>query len=152
METLPTAPYTMAMMLGGTMAAMVEAAATRAAENAGSYPSRFMYGMTTVLIAATSAVMEPEMPAKSMLERLTTCASPLRKWPTKTCAIRINRSVILAAVIMSPASRKNGIARNSSWLMPLNICPTMEASEILVNRAVVTKAPVASAKATGTPW
>src|SRR5207249_12159978 len=65
METLPTAPYTMAMMLGGTMAAMVEAAATRAAENAGSYPSRFMYGMTTVLIAATSAVMEPEMPAKS---------------------------------------------------------------------------------------
>ena len=39
METFPTAPYTMAMMLGGTIAAIVDAAATRAAEKAGLYPS-----------------------------------------------------------------------------------------------------------------
>src|SRR6266851_3663760 len=142
----------MAMMLGGTIAAMVEADATRAAENAGSYPSRFMYGITTVLIAATSAVIEPEMPAKSMLERLTTWARPLRKWPTNTWARRMSRSVMLAAVIMSPASRKNGIARNSSELMPLNIWPTIDASEILVKNAVVTNAPAARANATGTPW
>ncbi len=44
------------------------------------------------------------------------------------------------------------MARNSSVLMPLNICPTIEASEIFVKNAVVTKAPAASAKATGTPW
>ena len=59
---------------------------------------------------------------------------------------------MLAAVIMSPASRKNGIARNSSELMPLNIWPTIDASEILVKNAVVTNAPAASANATGTPW
>src|SRR5215469_3176939 len=142
----------MAMMLGGTIAAMVEAEATSAAENAGLYPSRAMYGITTVLMAATSAVIDPEMPAKSMLERLTTWARPLRKWPTNTWARRMSRSVMLAEVIMSPASRKNGMARNSSWLMPLNICPTIEASDTLVKKAVVTKAPAASAKATGTPW
>src|ERR1700682_5871862 len=98
----------MAMMLGGTIAAIVEAAATRAAENAGPYPSRFMYGITTVLIAATSAVMDSEMPANNMHGRLTAGASPLLKWPTKTWAIRISRSVMLASVIMSPASRKKG--------------------------------------------
>jgi hypothetical protein len=41
-----------------------------------------MCGITTVLIAATSAVIEPEMPAKSMLDRLTTWARPLRRCPT----------------------------------------------------------------------
>ena len=35
-ETLPIAPYTTAVMLGGTSAAMVEAAAMIAAMNAGS--------------------------------------------------------------------------------------------------------------------
>ena len=105
-----------------------------------------------MLIAATSAVMEPEIPAKSMLDRLTTCARPLRRWPTSACANRISRSVMFAEVIMSPVMRKNGIARNSSRLIPLNICPTIDASVILVNRAVVSSAPAISAKATGTPW
>ncbi len=35
-DTLPIAPYTTAVMLGGTSAAMVEAAATRAAMKGGS--------------------------------------------------------------------------------------------------------------------
>jgi hypothetical protein len=142
----------MAMMLGGTIAAMVEAAATRAAENAGSYPSLSMCGITTVAMAAVSAVMEPEIPAKIMLDTLTTWARPLRKWPTKTWAIRISFSVTFPCVIISPASRKKGMARNSSLLIPLNISPTIDGSEIGVRNAVVTNAPALREKATGTPW
>jgi hypothetical protein len=54
----------MAMMLGGIMLAMVEAAAMRTAEFAGLYPSLFMGGSITRPMAATSAVEEPEIPAK----------------------------------------------------------------------------------------
>src|SRR5215211_2991146 len=52
----------MAMMLRGIMLAIVEAAATRAAEFAGLYPSRFMGGSITLPMAATSAEEDPEIP------------------------------------------------------------------------------------------
>jgi hypothetical protein len=35
------------------------------------------------LSTATSAVDEPEMPAKNIENRVTTWASPPREWPTK---------------------------------------------------------------------
>src|SRR5437667_405902 len=50
----------------------------------------------------------------------------------------MSRSVMLAAVSMSPASRKNGIARNSSELMPVNLWPTIDARERLAEHAVGT--------------
>ena len=73
----------MAMMLGGIKLAMVEAEAISAAVNARSEPSLSISGATVLLNTATSAVEEPDIPAKNILNKVTTCAKPPRKWPTK---------------------------------------------------------------------
>ena len=102
------------------------------------------------LSTATSAVDEPEMPAKNMLNSVTTCASPPRRCPTIVCARRIMRWVTSAEVISSPTSRKNGTASRVSESMPWNIWPTIDCMLIGVRRSA-TSTPAISAKATGTP-
>ena len=102
------------------------------------------------LKTATSAVDEPEMPAKNMLNRVTTCASPPRKCPTIVWAKRIMRLVTSAEVISSPTSKKNGTASRISESMPWNICPTLDCMLIGV-KLQATKTPAISANATGTP-
>src|ERR1700746_4115829 len=72
-ETLPMAPYTTAVMLGGTSAAIVEAAAMIAAMKGGLYPSRFMGPPNARLITARSAVADPEFPERTRLR-------PVRPW------------------------------------------------------------------------
>ena len=87
------------------------------------------------LSTATSAVDEPEMPAKNMLNSVTTCASPPRRCPTSVCASRIMRLVTSADVISSPTSRKNGTASRVSESMPWNIWPTIDCMLIGVSAA-----------------
>jgi hypothetical protein len=70
--------------------------------------------------AATSAVDDPEMPAKNRLKIVTTWANPPRKCPTSTWDSLIIRDVISAFVIISPTRRKNGTARSASESMPIN--------------------------------
>ena len=102
------------------------------------------------LSTATSAVDEPEMPAKNMLNSVTTCASPPRRWPTMVCARRIMRLVTSAEVISSPTSRKNGTASRISESMPWNICPIIDCMLIGVSMQAAST-PAISANATGTP-
>jgi hypothetical protein len=102
------------------------------------------------LSTATSAVDEPEMPAKNMLNRVTTCASPPRRWPTMVCANRIIRLVTSAEVISSPTSRKNGTASKISESMPWNIWPIIDCMLIGVIMHA-TSTPAIKANATGTP-
>jgi hypothetical protein len=106
------------MIEGGIRLAIVEAEAISAAVKARSYFSLSISGAMLRLSTATSAAEEPEMPAKNMLNSVTTWASPPRRWPTSAWARRIMRCVTSAEVISSPTSRKNGIASSVSASMP----------------------------------
>src|SRR5450756_2158871 len=77
------------MMLGGIRFAIVEAEAMSAAVKPRSYPSLSISGATVRLSTATSAIDEPEMPAKNMLNSVTTCARPPRRCPTRVWHRRI---------------------------------------------------------------
>ena len=99
---------------------------------------------------ATSAADDPEMPAKNMLNNVTTCARPPRQWPTMVCDSAIMRLVTFADVIKSPTRRKNGTASSASRSMPLKSCAIIDASLTGVN-AVTTRTAAMSANATGTP-
>ena len=90
------------------------------------------------------------MPAKNMLNSVTTCARPPRRCPTSAWASAIMRWTTLAEDISSPTRRKNGTASSASESMPWNIWPIIEAKLIGVN-AVATSTPAMMAKATGTP-
>ena len=90
------------------------------------------------------------MPAKNMLNSVTTWARPPRRWPTMVCDSRIMRTVTFADVIKSPTSRKNGTASSASTSMPLNSCAIIEARLTGVN-IVTTSTDAISANATGTP-
>ena len=85
-----------------------------------------------------------------MLNKVTTWASPLRKWPTMVCDSAIMRTVTFAEVISSPTSRKNGTASSASESTPLKSCPMIEGRPIGVN-TVTASTPAIRAKATGTP-
>ena len=70
------------------------------------------------LSTATSATEEPEIPAKNMLNSVTTCARPPRRWPTSVCDMRIMRVATSDEAISSPTRRKNGTASSVSESMP----------------------------------
>ena len=108
------------MMLGGIRFAIVDAEAMSAAVNARSYPSLSISGATVRLNTATSATDEPEMPAKNMLNRVTTWASPPRRCPTSVCDKRIMRWTTSDEAISSPTRRKNGTASSASESIPWN--------------------------------
>jgi hypothetical protein len=84
--------------------------------------SRAMVRLST----ATSATDEPEIPAKNMLNSVTTCARPPRRWPTSVCDSRIMRVATSEDAISSPTSRKNGTASSVSESMPWNSCPIID--------------------------
>ncbi len=99
---------------------------------------------------ATSAEEEPEIPEKNMLNNVTTCARPPRRWPIIACERVIIRSTTLAEVISSPTSKKKGTASNASESTPLNNWPIIEGRLIGVS-IVATSTPAVRLKATGTP-
>src|SRR5215475_1707826 len=63
---------------------------------------RFISGASVRVSTATSAADEPEIPAKNMLNSVTTCARPPRRCPTSVCESTIMRMVTFADVIRSP--------------------------------------------------
>ena len=99
---------------------------------------------------ATSATDEPEMPAKNIENRVTTCASPPRRWPTSVCDNRIMRCTTSDEDISSPTSRKKGTASSVSASMPWNSWPTIDCRLTWVS-AVAAKTPAINANDTGTP-
>ncbi len=102
------------------------------------------------LSTATSATDEPEMPAKNMLNSVTTWASPPRRCPTSVCDRRIMRWTTSDEAISSPTSRKNGTASSVSESMPWKSWPIIDSMLIWV-KPVATSTPAISAKVTGTP-
>ena len=110
METEITPPHTIMRMLGGMITPMTDAHAVRAEENGASYPCFFMAGISTPPTPAASAVLEPEMPANSMLTTTLTWPRPPGKWPTIVRASATSLSVMPAEFIRLAASRKNGTA------------------------------------------
>src|SRR5689334_7685037 len=122
-------------MLGGTSAAIVDAAAMMAAMNGGSYPSRFMGPLSALLMTATSAVVDPDISEKNMLKAVTTCESPPQIWPTSAIERLATRTTTLAELISSPTNRKNGIASSASLSMPSNIFWMIAANDTSVHMA-----------------
>src|SRR6201996_3215697 len=137
-------------MLGGTSAAMVDADAMIAAMKAGSYPSRFIGPPSARLITATSAVVDPDISEKNMLNTTTNCDSPPLICPTSDSDRLAIRTTTLAELMSSPTSRKNGIASSASESTPSKIFCTTAASETSVSDAA-TKTPAISENGTGTP-
>jgi hypothetical protein len=71
-------------------------------------------------MTATSAVVEPDISEKNMLNTVTTWDRPPRMWPTKAMERLATRTTTLAELISSPTRRKNGIASNASLSTPSN--------------------------------
>src|SRR5437660_12681592 len=101
-------------MLGGTSAAMVEAAAMIAAMKAGLYPSFFIGPPSARLMTATSAVVDPDISEKNIENTTTTCDSPPLMCPTSDKDRLAIRTTTLAELMSSPTSRKDGIASSAS--------------------------------------
>src|SRR6185312_12450547 len=149
-ETLPMAPYTTAVILGGTSAAMVEAEAMIAAMKADSYPSFRIGPPSARLITATSAVVEPDISEKNIENTTTTCDNPPLICPTSDTERLAIRTTTLAELMSSPTRRKNGIASSASESTPSKIFCTIAASETSA-RTAPTNTPAISENGTGTP-
>ena len=75
------------------MLPMVDEHAVTATVKGLEYPDLTISGMITEPMPAVSAVLEPEMPANSMLATMLTWASPARTPPTRARASIMMRSV-----------------------------------------------------------
>ncbi len=75
-------------------------------------------------MAEVSATADPESPAKRMLERMFTWASPARKCPIMVSEKSTKDFVIPPRFINSPASMKKGIASNGPAWIPEIILET----------------------------
>src|SRR5450631_460416 len=137
-------------MLGGTSAAIVDAAAMIAAVNAGVYPSFFIGPPSARLMTATSAVVDPDISEKNMLKTTTTCDSPPRICPTSDSDRFAILTTTLAELMSSPTRRKNGIASSASESTPSKIFWMIAASDTSVKSAP-TNTPAISENGTGTP-
>src|SRR5262249_59111439 len=107
--------------LGGPGGGVVGGGAITAAMTAGWYPSRFIGPPSARLITATSAVVEPDISEKNMLNTATVCDRPPRIWPTSASERLDTRTTTLAELINSPTSSKNGMASSASESNPSNI-------------------------------
>src|SRR3984893_13416706 len=97
-------------MLGGTSAAIVDAAAMMAAMNGGAYPSFFIGPPRAPLMSATAAVVDPDISEKNMLKTVTTCDRPPRMCPTRASERLVILLTTLAELMSSATKRKKGIA------------------------------------------
>ena len=93
----------------------VQAAAKRAL-----YFFRFISGINTEPIAATSATAEPEISAKNSDTPTLTIASPPRTKPMSDDTKLINRRDIPPVFISAPARTKRGMAISGKDVAPLN--------------------------------
>ena len=108
-------------MDGGMIMAMDADEEVTAADSSGVYPLRFMAGMRTDPIAATSATAEPEISAKNMETPTFTIASPPRTKPISAEVKLMRRIDILVVFISAPAKTNNGMARSGKFVAPSNM-------------------------------
>src|ERR1700716_4739992 len=137
-------------MLGGTSAAIVDAAAMMAAMNGGLSPSFFIGPPSARLMTATSAVVDPDISEKNILKTTTTCDNPPLMCPTSDRDKLAIRTTTFAELMSSPTRRKNGIASSASESTPSKIFWMIAASETSDNIAP-TNTPASSENGTGTP-
>src|SRR6201987_3405915 len=137
-------------MLGGTSAAMVEAAAMIAAMKAASYPSLRIGPPSARLITATSAVVDPDISEKNIEKTTTTCDNPPLICPTRDTDRFAILTTTLAELMSSPTRRKKGIASSASESTPSKIFWMIAASDTSASVAP-TNTPAKSENGTGTP-
>ena len=97
-------------MLGGMIGPMALALALTDTAKSRAKPLRDMAGIIIDPRAEASAVAEPEMPEKNMLQTMVTWAKPPRTWPTRARERTTRRSVMPPAFMISPAAMKKGMA------------------------------------------
>ena len=101
-------------------------------------------------MADVSATAEPETPEMSMLATTVTYPSPPRTWPHMALATMMMRSEMPPVFMISPASRKNGIAMSGKLSMPRKMLWMMRAGDQTPRVSDRTSAVRKSAKAIGT--
>ncbi len=98
-ERLVTKPRMMRLMQGGMVSAITAEAANSATAAPGSCRLRRAAGISTAPTAATSAILDPEMPEKMTMLSTMTTFSPPRSRPTPRCNSAIRRTDIPFASI-----------------------------------------------------
>ena len=91
-ERLATKPRMMRLMQGGMVSAITADAASSATALPGFCPDLRAAGISTEPTAATSAILEPEMPENSTIEVTMTTLRPPRMWPISRCRSAIRRT------------------------------------------------------------
>src|SRR3954453_19885480 len=100
-------------------------------------------------MTATSAVVDPDISEKNMLNTTTTCDTPPLICPTSDSDRLAIRTTTLAELMSSPTSRKKGKANSASESTPSKIFWMIAASDTSVSSAP-TKTPAISENGTGT--
>ena len=91
-DRLATKPRMMRLMQGGIVSAMTADAASSATAPPGFCFERRAAGISTDPTAATSAILEPEMPENSTIDITITTLRPPRIRPTARCNSSIRRT------------------------------------------------------------
>ena len=90
-----------------------------------SIPLFFIAGISIEPSADASAVADPEIPEKNILETIETWAKPPFIWPTRAFEKETILSVMPLSFIISPAAIKKGIASRVKESTPENILVTI---------------------------
>ena len=91
-DRLATKPRMMRLMQGGIASAMTAEAASSATAPPGFCLERRAAGISTEPTAATSAILEPEMPENSTIDITMTTLRPPRIRPTARCSSSMSRT------------------------------------------------------------
>src|SRR5690606_17693370 len=108
------------LTLGGITIPVVPAAVITPAVNSWLYPFLFISGIKADPTAAHVAEDEPEMAAKNMEATVATIAKPPFIHPTNVPANSTRRFEMPPAVIIEPASIKNGTANKEKESLEVN--------------------------------
>ncbi len=91
-DRLATKPRMIRLMQGGMVSAITAEAASNATALPGFCRERRAAGISTDPTAATSAILEPEMPENSTIDVTMTTLRPPRMCPTARCSSSIRRT------------------------------------------------------------
>jgi hypothetical protein len=110
------------LWLGGMITPWQALVTVMPTEKSVSYPDCFIIGISIAPIEEVSAMAEPEIPPKNILESTFTWASPPLIRPTITFENLMSLVEIPPWDMISPARIKKGIAiREKEWI-PFTIC------------------------------
>ena len=116
-----SAPYKIIGIEGGMMIASDADEEVTAAANVGWYFFRFIAGISTDPIAATSATADPEISAKNSDTPTFTMARPPRTKPISAAVKSISRREMPPVFMRAPARMKSGIAISGKLVAPSKI-------------------------------